>query len=81
MSHHYREPITYGEYLKLLWQVPLECAACHRKPPEVKLHIDHVVPVSRGGRSKRENLQFLCEADNLKKSNQREVTSSWLTLQ
>lgn len=27
---HYRKPIEYGEYLKLLWQVPLECATCKK---------------------------------------------------
>src|SRR2546426_8954291 len=35
---HYRSPIAYEEYLKLLWQVPLECSRCHRHPPEVTLH-------------------------------------------
>jgi len=79
-SAHYREPIEYGELLKLLWQVPLQCAYCQKKPPVVRLHIDHIVPVSRGGDSRRHNLQFLCAEDNLKKSNQREVTGPWLSL-
>lgn len=75
---HYREPVPYEEYLKLLWQVPLECARCKRRPPEVVLHIDHVTPASRGGTSLRENLQFLCATDNLRKSNAREVGRQWL---
>lgn len=78
---HYRQPVNYGEYLKLLWQVPLECAWCGRKPPEVILHIDHVVPSSVGGSSVRRNLQFLCSEHNLQKSNQREVVDSWLNFQ
>ncbi len=79
-DRHFRDPVPYEEYLKLLWQVPWECADCHRAPPEVVLHIDHVVPASRGGSSKRPNLQFLCADHNLKKSNNREVTGPWLDL-
>jgi 5-methylcytosine-specific restriction endonuclease McrA len=78
LADHYRDPIEYGEYLKLLWQVPLQCAICKKSPPEVELHIDHILPASRGGGSKRPNLQFLCAAHNLKKSNKREVTDQWL---
>jgi hypothetical protein len=78
---HYRKPIAYEEYLKLLWQSPLECVQCKRRPPDVILHVDHVVPASRGGSSKRANLQFLCAEHNLRKSNKREVSDSWLDLQ
>lgn len=77
-TKHYRQRIKYEEYLKLLWQVPLECAWCGRKPPEIKLHIDHIVSASLGGSSLRPNLQFLCAEDNLKKSNEREVAETWL---
>jgi 5-methylcytosine-specific restriction endonuclease McrA len=80
LTKHYRAPIEYGEYLKLLWQVPLQCVACGRAPPEVVLHVDHVVPASRGGSSKRPNLQFLCADCNLRKSNKREVKDLWLDL-
>jgi 5-methylcytosine-specific restriction endonuclease McrA len=79
-QRHYREPVPYGEYLKLLWQAPLECARCKRRPPEVMLHVDHILPASRGGPSKRNNLQFLCSQDNLRKSNKREVGDQWLNL-
>lgn len=79
-TQHFRKPIPYEEYLKLLWQVPLVCVRCGRRPPEVVLHVDHVVPASRGGSSMRSNLQFLCAEDNLRKSNRREVTDPWLDL-
>jgi 5-methylcytosine-specific restriction endonuclease McrA len=79
-EQHYRQPIRYEEYLKLLWQVPWQCAECGAVPPEVVLHVDHIVPASRGGSSERENLQFLCAKDNLTKSNRREVTGPWLDL-
>lgn len=35
----------------------------------VSLHVDHIVPVSKGGKTVLENLQTLCEACNLGKSN------------
>lgn len=35
----------------------------------VKLHVDHVVPVSRGGKSTMDNLQTLCEDCNCGKGN------------
>jgi hypothetical protein len=79
-QQHYRSAVPYEEYLKLLWQVPLECSKCHRRPPAIVLHIDHIVPASLGGKSARPNLQFLCSEDNLKKSNQREVSGPWLDL-
>jgi 5-methylcytosine-specific restriction endonuclease McrA len=77
---HYREPISYGEYLKLLWTMPHECAKCKKTPPGVTLHIDHVVPASLGGPSKRSNLQFLCATCNLKKSDKLEGGAPWLDL-
>lgn len=80
LEPHYREPITYGEYLKLLWTVPHRCARCGKEPPEVALHIDHVIPSSLGGSSKRPNLQFLCAACNLTKSNKLEGGNPWLHL-
>lgn len=79
-TRHFRDPVPYEEYLKLLWQVPWECIQCHRSPPDVVLHVDHIVPASRGGPSKRLNLQFLCADHNLRKSNKREVSGPWLDL-
>jgi hypothetical protein len=80
-ASHYRKPIEYGEYLKLLWQLDRVCVKCGRRPPEVVLHIDHIVPASKGGSSKRANLQYLCARDNLRKSNSREVEDAWLDFQ
>lgn len=77
---HYRDPVTYGDYLKLLWTKPQRCAQCGAEPPSVELHIDHVVPASLGGSSEAHNLQFLCAKCNLKKSNKLEGGHAWLNL-
>lgn len=79
-ENHYREPLQYGEYLRLLWTVPHCCTQCGKEPPEIKLHVDHIVPASLGGRSKRHNIQFLCEDCNLRKSNKLQEGKPWLQL-
>ena len=46
------------------------CVRCGRgREDGVKLHVDHVVPVSRGGKSVMDNLQSLCEDCNCGKGN------------
>lgn len=80
---HYRRPITYEELLRLLINSPLKCAnlECSKAPPEVKLHIDHVFPASKGGGSKFENLRFLCQNCNLSKSDKLVRSKRWLSLE
>ena len=60
---------------KLRYQVlkrdNFKCCACGASPakdPNVELHIDHIVPWSKGGTSKLDNLQTLCSRCNLGKS-------------
>ena len=46
------------------------CQCCGKyMPDEVGLHIDHIIPVSKGGKSIASNLQVLCSKCNGKKSN------------
>lgn len=80
LDQHYRDPIAYSEYLRLLWNEPHECKICRRRPPEIKLHIDHIVPVSLGGKSNGSNIQFLCQDCNQKKSNKLTGGEPWLDL-
>lgn len=43
------------------------CGASPTKDPEVILHVDHVVPWSKGGETVEENLQTLCAVCNIGK--------------
>jgi hypothetical protein len=44
------------------------CQWCGAKAPDVVLHIDHIIPVIRGGKTESRNLQTLCHACNIGKS-------------
>ena len=46
------------------------CGASPAKDPSVTLHIDHIIPWSKGGQTTLDNLQTLCSKCNLGKSNQ-----------
>lgn len=45
------------------------CGASPAKDPAVTLHVDHILPWSNGGATRLENLQTLCAACNIGKSN------------
>jgi hypothetical protein len=45
------------------------CQLCGAKAPDVELHIDHIVPLSKGGTTTLDNLQVLCADCNLGKGN------------
>ena len=44
------------------------CGASPAKDPTVELHVDHIVPWSKGGETVLDNLQALCSRCNLGKS-------------
>jgi hypothetical protein len=46
------------------------CVCCGTvSGPELELHVDHIVPYSKGGETTRDNLQTLCSKCNFGKSN------------
>jgi len=60
--------------LKVLNRDNFKCVFCGKSPATdfgTKLHIDHIIPFSKGGTSTLDNLQTLCEDCNLGKSDMR----------
>lgn len=67
-----RRGIGLGLRYKVLSRDKFKCVRCGASPatdPICRLHIDHIVPFSRGGKTTLENLQTLCEKCNLGKGN------------
>jgi hypothetical protein len=65
--------------LRLRWKVlhrdRFTCCGCGRSPATtigIELHVDHVIPWSKGGETVFENLQTLCSGCNIGKSNEHE---------
>lgn len=64
--------IRLGLRYRTLVRDSVKCVLCGASPatdPLCKLHIDHVLPHSKGGATALENLRTLCECCNLGKSN------------
>lgn len=66
-----RKAIPAGLRYEVLHRDKYRCVVCGRnvKDDGVKLHVDHIVPVSRGGTNDINNLRTLCEDCNLGRSN------------
>ena len=66
-----RMPTESNRY-GVLERAGFKCQCCGDKPRknnDVVLHIDHILPFSKGGSNEMENLQSLCARCNLAKSN------------
>lgn len=50
------------------------CLKCLRSETEVALHIDHIIPVSKGGLTEPDNLQTLCQPCNNAKGNRESIS-------
>ncbi len=71
-AHKTSREIPDGLRYKILKRDNFKCCACGASPakdPSVELHIDHIVPWSKGGETVIENLQVLCSKCNIGKSN------------
>ncbi len=63
-----REKLTPSLRWQILDKYACTCQGCGRKPPEVKVHVDHKIPIAQGGKTEVDNLHVLCEKCNLGKS-------------
>jgi hypothetical protein len=72
-----RRGFTFQDYLLLAVRSEQKCELCNRKPPDVTLEIDHVLPVSRGGSNVSLNLRFLCQHHNRSRGNRFRWADIW----
>lgn len=71
-NRHARKVKAGGSFTLQEWEAlkayyGYTCLRCGRQEPEIELTVDHVVPLSQGGRNSIENLQPLCRTCNLSK--------------
>ncbi len=67
--------IPIGLRYNILKRDHFKCLLCGDSPatnPNCKLHVDHIVPFSRGGETVKENLRTLCSTCNQGKSDKQE---------
>ena len=60
-----RLPYDVWEQMKALYD--FTCLCCGKREPEIKLTLDHIVPISRGGQTVVDNIQPLCMRCNISK--------------
>jgi len=68
---HERKRMLSSAKLAMLERDNFTCQNCLKSDITngVILHVDHIIPVSKGGKTVPDNLQTLCQSCNLKKSN------------
>ena len=70
-THKTKREISVQLRYKVLKRDNFKCCACGASPAKdssVELHIDHIIPWSKGGETTLENLQTLCSKCNIGKS-------------
>lgn len=58
---------TAAEWAALKEQYDHRCLMCGLQEPEIRLTVDHIVPLSKGGMNIIDNIQPLCKSCNSKK--------------
>jgi 5-methylcytosine-specific restriction endonuclease McrA len=75
-----RRAFTFQEYLMIAVRSDQKCEICGKRPPEVTLEIDHILPVSKGGTELVFNLRFLCQYHNRARGNRFRWADIWRRL-
>ena len=68
-----KDPIPDSLYYRVLKESGGRCALCGTTRDDRPLHVDHIKPRSRGGKTEYENFQVLCSKCNLTKGNRDET--------
>jgi len=71
-THKTKSSISWRLRFIVMRQDGFKCKICGRSPatdPKIILHVDHIIPWSKGGETVPENLQTLCSKCNIGKSN------------
>ena len=72
-----RRLMTASLRYKILCRDGFRCVICGASASDgVKLHVDHIIPVSKGGKTEASNLRTLCERCNLGKGDKIEYVSA-----
>ena len=77
LSERRRKAFSFQDYLMIAIRSEQKCAFCNRRPPDVMLEIDHILPVSKGGADLPLNLRFLCEHCNRSRGNRFRWADVW----
>lgn len=66
-----RQKMTPSLRYEILKRDKFRCVICGRTAEKdgIKLHVDHIIPISKGGKTEPNNLRTLCDECNLGKSN------------
>jgi len=56
----HREPVGLSKRYEVMRRDGFQCCLCGASGKDSRLEIDHIIPVSNGGTSKRNNLRTLC---------------------
>jgi 5-methylcytosine-specific restriction endonuclease McrA len=67
-----RRSATLALRFRILARDRFRCMLCGNSPatdPQCKLHVDHIVPFSKGGRTTPANLRALCAGCNIGRGN------------
>ena len=72
-----RRAFTFQDYLVVATRSEQICEICEKRPPEVTLEIDHILPITKGGSNGALNLRFLCQYHNRSRGNRFRWADIW----